>query len=292
MNVVPRCFSSTRLKNLHHPRQLHNVRLIVEPPLERIHQPVVVLIHRLIHPDRIRHMQTHRHLQLSGLVPHRIHPRIIRMHPRRLQLSRLQPFALVVNLPDPPSAASMTPLQLLHCRCRKSSRLVSPKIQPAPQLKPLRELGILLRYLIELRANRHGEDHCLFHTDLIHRPHPLLNLRSRLRIRMRMHIDNRELCLIHVRDRNLVDRSRPIILQQNAVRRSRRGSRLRTGHTTRRAPSSPPPQTPQQTIPRQFPPSDPAFKNERRFMDISSNQFHRKGMSKPNRNKAQAKKAK
>src|SRR6185437_14562352 len=64
-------------EDVNHTRKLDDVRLIVQPPMEGIHQAVIVTVHWLIHPDGVRNMYAHGHSQLPASFEQRIHARVI-----------------------------------------------------------------------------------------------------------------------------------------------------------------------------------------------------------------------
>ena len=73
------------LQNVNHSRMPHNVWLIVESPVEGIHQSVIRVIHGFVHPDGISHMDTHRQAQLTAAFKQGVHARIIRVHAKSIQ---------------------------------------------------------------------------------------------------------------------------------------------------------------------------------------------------------------
>src|SRR5579872_4169695 len=91
---------SSALQNVDHSWKLDNVRLIVEAPLVGIHQAVVVLVHGLVHPDRVGHVEADGHVKLRSLFPNGVDARVVRMQSRCGGFAGAQALALVMNLAD------------------------------------------------------------------------------------------------------------------------------------------------------------------------------------------------
>ena len=72
--------SQRALEDVDHAGEFDNVRLIVEAPLVRVHQPVVVRVHGLVHPDGVGYVQADGHVEFTNLFPDDIHASVVRMH--------------------------------------------------------------------------------------------------------------------------------------------------------------------------------------------------------------------
>ena len=83
-----RCRSGA-FENVDHARELDDVGLIVETPFEGVHQAVVVLVHRLIHPDRVGDVEADGHVELGSFFPDGVHARVVGMHAGSLDFAAL-----------------------------------------------------------------------------------------------------------------------------------------------------------------------------------------------------------
>ena len=93
-------FLDRTLQNVNHSRELHDVRLIIQAPIKGIHQPIIRIVHGLVHPDGIGNMNAHLHTQLTTPLEQRIHSGIIRMHAVGIHRARSEAFPLIVQLAD------------------------------------------------------------------------------------------------------------------------------------------------------------------------------------------------
>jgi hypothetical protein len=65
---------------------------------------------------------------------------------------------------------------------------------------------------------RLGEHNGLFDVQLVHSPHPLGHFRVRPTVVARVHVDDRKTGPLNVRDRHMVNGTRPVILEQELLR--------------------------------------------------------------------------
>ena len=109
-----------------------DVGLVVQPPLIGIHQPVVELIHRLIHPHRIGNMNADRHAELAAFLQQRVDAGIIEMQPPGGGGRVKETFALVAHFSDAFGAGLEAPFQLGHCGRSEARLVVTCEVKTAP----------------------------------------------------------------------------------------------------------------------------------------------------------------
>ena len=97
------------LQDVNHSGMAYDVRLIVQSPMEGIHQSIVRVVHRFVHPDGIGNVKTHRQAQLAATFKQGVHARIVRMHAKSIHGVRNEALSLVMEFTNPAGACLMAP---------------------------------------------------------------------------------------------------------------------------------------------------------------------------------------
>ena len=118
----------------------HDAGLVIQPPLESVHQAIIELVLGQVSPDGIGNVEIDGQAELGAPVPKRIQARVVRVWPHGaggVHAGRhATPF--INNLTDPDSTGAMNGFQRRH-RFRFESRLVNAaQVEVGPQLETAR----------------------------------------------------------------------------------------------------------------------------------------------------------
>jgi hypothetical protein len=210
------------LQHRDHAGVVDDARLVVEPPLDGVHQAVVRLVHRLVHPDRVGHVDADRHSELAAALEERRQPRVVEVEPARP--AEPHPEPLVALLAYPACALPVAALELADRRGPVARLIESGVVEAAPELEAVLVPGVQLHEPVKLVAVGACQEHRLVDADRVHHLDPAVDLLCRLRVtRVRVHVDHRMASLLNVRDRDLVEHAGPVILEPDLLGRLRRG---------------------------------------------------------------------
>ena len=85
------------LERIDHFVVLQHARRIRHPPFPGVHQAVVGLVHRFIHPLVFAHVNVDWHAQLGALRQNRVHARVVDVHAQRVS-RRAKAAAFIAQL--------------------------------------------------------------------------------------------------------------------------------------------------------------------------------------------------
>ncbi len=211
------------LQLLDHAGVVDDARLVVEPPDDRVHHPVVRLVHLLVHPDRVGDVDVDGDPEVGAAVEERRQPGVVEVQP--LRLAEAHPQALVSLLADTPRPLAHAALELGDRRRSVAGLVVARVVEAAPQLEAGGVAGVEKGEPVELRAVRPRQQHGLLDAHLVHDLHPAVHVLRRLRPGVGVHVDRGVAGLRDRRDGNPVDRDGLVVLQQDLV--GRLGARRR-----------------------------------------------------------------
>ncbi len=212
------------LENPDHALVLDDVRFVVEPPGQGVHEAVISPVHRLIGPDGVGHMDVDWHPEFGTLLPNGVHPRVVGVYAGSRWGVADESRALIADLAHAARAGPEAPLELLCGRGAEAWLVESGVVDAAPELETIRVFGVHLLKRIEPGARCAGQDNGLGDPDLVHGFHPLQDLLRGSAIDVGVHVNGRILRLGDLGDRDLVDWLGAIILEVKLVRQDlRRG---------------------------------------------------------------------
>src|SRR5882724_12842737 len=189
---------------------------ICDSPLPGVHQPVVTLVERFIHPFIFTDVNVNGQVQFRALVDDGIHKRIINMNAEFVG-GCAQPSAFVAQLTNADRPRFVAAFEFSHCRLTESGLAQASKINAAPHSESFRILAVPLDSRIKFRAGTAGENDYPLDADLIHGLHPASDFRIRANIIMRMDINHRVTGLFDARFRDLENRFRLIIFEKYLI---------------------------------------------------------------------------
>ena len=207
------------LQDVDHPGVVDDARLVVQPPVDGVHHPVVRLVHLLVHPDGVGHVDVDGQAEVGAAIEEGSHSRVVEVQALRLAEPHAQ--ALVSLLAHALRALADAALELGDGRRAVAGLVVARVVEAAPELEARRVAGVELDDPVELLPVRLGEEDGLLDAHLVHDLHPAVHVLGRLRPGVGVHVDRGVAGLRHGRDGDLVDRDGLVVLQQDLVGRLR-----------------------------------------------------------------------
>ena len=162
------------LQLLDHAGVVDDPRLVVEPPDDRVHHPVVRLVHLLVHPDGVCDVDVDGDPEVGAAVEERRQPGVVEV--QSFRPPEAHPQALVSLLADASRALAHAALELGDRGRPVAGLVVARVVEAAPQLEAGGVTGVEKGEPVELRAVRPRQQHGLLDAHLVHHLHPAVHV--------------------------------------------------------------------------------------------------------------------
>lgn len=194
-----------------------NVRFFRNAPFVGIHQAVVVLVHRFIHPLVFADVDVDGQAEFSALGEDRIEPGIVTMHAVR----PAKAGAFVAEFPYPFRAGAEAALEFGDGALSEIRLVNAGEVEAAPKFKACGMFREERDMFLEFHAAASGKDNGALKADVVHDFYPAIHAGGVVHVDVGVNIDDRELGAFDAGLRDVEDGARFVVLEKELVGRNR-----------------------------------------------------------------------